>query len=80
MSRIYPSLDPDAVRRHLSALRTFNEWEERNPMRLGPAEAIAAIGFLYDVLPPESRERPIDTSGIQKMHRALSVLGREAPA
>lgn len=74
MQRLYPGLDADALRAHLAALRRFNEWEEKNPIRLEPAEAIAAVGFLYDLLPPESRERPIDPSGIMKMHRALSVL------
>lgn len=74
MTRCYPGLDADALRAHLAALRRFNEWEEKNPLRMEPAEAIAAVGFLYDLLPPESRERPVDVSGIRKMHRDLSVL------
>ena len=74
MQRLYPGLDADALRAYLAARSRFNEWEAKNPIRLEPAEAVAAVGFLYDLLPPESRERPVDPSGIMKMHRALSVL------
>lgn len=80
MTLLYPGLDALALRAHLDALRRFNEWEEKNPVRLEAAETVAAIGFLYDLLPPESRERPIDPSGIMKMHRALSVLSWTTPS
>ena len=35
---------------------------------------IAGIGWLYEVLPEESRDRPIDPSGIMELHRYLAVL------
>jgi len=46
-------------------------------MRLEPAESIAAVGFLHSLLPAESRERPIDPSGVMGMHRALVALRGE---
>jgi hypothetical protein len=43
-------------------------------MRLTPAAAIAAIGTLYELLPPESRRRPVDPSGVARMQAALRHL------
>jgi hypothetical protein len=35
---------------------------------------IAGIGWLYEVLPEESRDRPVDPSGVMELHRCLAVL------
>ena len=32
------------------------------------------IGWLYEVLPEESRDRPVDPSGVMELHRCLAVL------
>jgi hypothetical protein len=34
------------------------------------------IGTLYQLLPPESRRRTIDTAGVARMHEALRHLSR----
>jgi hypothetical protein len=52
----------------------FAAWESAHPMQLTPAAAIAAIGTLYELLPPESRRRPVDPSGVLRMHAALRRL------
>ena len=57
-----------------AALRRFNEWEEQHPLELDPEQALAAIGALYDLIPPEARKRAVDTEGVRKMHAALSSL------
>jgi hypothetical protein len=57
-----------------AALRRFNEWEEQHPLELDPGQALAAIGALYELIPPEARKRPVDTEGVRKMHAALSCL------
>jgi hypothetical protein len=45
-------------------------------MRLTPAAAIAAIGTLYHLLPPESRHRAVDPAGVARMHEALRHLSQ----
>jgi hypothetical protein len=57
-----------------AAFRRFNEWEEQHPLELDPEEALAAIGALYELIPPEARKRAVDTEGVRKMHAALSCL------
>ncbi|BCW93411.1 MAG: hypothetical protein KatS3mg007_1305 [Thermoanaerobaculum sp.] len=41
---------------------------------LSPSAAVASVGFLYQLLPPESRKRPPDVRGVALMHRMLAVL------
>jgi hypothetical protein len=76
MARIYENLDPAAVRWRAEALQRFSRWEAENPGSLSAAQAISAIGTLYDLLPKESRSRPVDASGVLKLHRGLAVLDR----
>lgn len=66
--------DKEQLERRAAALRRFNEWETRHPIEMTPAEALAAIGTLYELIPPESRQRALDPSGVQKMRQALSHL------
>lgn len=54
----------------------FAAWESAHPAHLTPADAVAAIGALYQLLPPASRRRPIDTSGVTRMRAALRHLTR----
>jgi hypothetical protein len=59
------------------ALTAFNQWEaEHYTMRQDVEQVFAALGTLYDLLPPASRHRQEDPtrSGIQTMHRALRYL------
>jgi hypothetical protein len=63
-----------ALREREEALRRFEEWERRNPHYPDPAIALAGIGWLYELLPEASRERPVDVSGIQRLHRCLAHL------
>ena len=39
-----------------------------------PAKSIAGIGWLYELLPRASRNRPVDPSGVVELHRCLAVL------
>ena len=68
----------DAFRREFErraeALRRYDQWQQRHPSVLDPSAAIESIGFLWRLLPPESRERPVDTSGIERMRRILALL------
>jgi hypothetical protein len=64
------------LRIRAEALARFATWESSHRMRLTPAAAIAAIGTLYQLLPPESRRRAVDASGVTRMHEALRHLSR----
>lgn len=62
------------VRERAACFERFAAWEDSHPARLTPAAAVAAIGSLYGLLPPASRQRPIDTSGVARLHDALRRL------
>jgi hypothetical protein len=57
-----------------AALRRFNDWEAKHPIHMKGEEALSGVGALYELMPPEARQRPSDPSGIVKMHQALSHL------
>lgn len=56
------------------ALARFERWSGRMPTALDPAATLACLGFLWDLLPPDSRQRPVDTAGVAAMHRMLAGL------
>jgi hypothetical protein len=62
------------ARERREALTRFDHWAAEHPMQLTPAAAMAAAGRLYDLIPPESRRRPIDPSGVIAMHRLLALF------
>jgi hypothetical protein len=64
------------VRTRAQGFARFAEWESSHPMMLTPAAAIASIGALYQLLPPESGQRPIDVTGVNRLHDALRHLSR----
>ncbi len=45
-----------------------------NESFMSPSAAVAGVGFLYQLLPPESRKGPPDVQGVALMHRMLAVL------
>ena len=74
--RVVSSADRKSLQERNAALGRFNAWAEVNPMRLTPAEALAAAGRLYDLLPPSARTRPVDCSGIMTLHHLLARIDR----
>lgn len=62
--------------RRRRALQSFAAWEADRPPVSPPGEAMALLGFLWEMLPPEVRraELPGDYSGVKAMRTALSVL------
>jgi hypothetical protein len=62
------------IRARADALARFAEWESSHPATLTPEAAVAAMGALYQLLPVASRQRPIDTSGVARLHDALRHL------
>jgi hypothetical protein len=66
----------EGVRERARALSRFAEWEAAHPVRLSPSAAVEAIGALYQLLPPPSRSRAVDPSGIIALHEILKRLAR----
>ena len=75
--RIYPGLTAEAIRARAAALERFARWEACHPQHLSPAAALAAAAALYELLPAESRTRPVDPSGVMAFH---ALLARAAAA
>jgi hypothetical protein len=63
-----------AMRRRAAALRLFDRWQARQPVAMEPAVAIAAIGWIWQLLPAPSRQRDPDPRGIERMQKLLAVL------
>lgn len=62
-------------RRRAEGLQRFAEWNARAATRLGPEAALEGVAFLYELLPPASRSRLLDASGVRALHASLAVLG-----
>jgi hypothetical protein len=62
----------------VAAFRRFNEWEEQRPFKLDPGQTLAATGAAHDLIPPEARQRDMDTEGVRKMHAAFPCLSGRA--
>jgi hypothetical protein len=65
-----------AMRARGVAFERFNVWQSTHPSRLSSQAALEAIGALYELLPPASRQRPIDPAGVITFHEILRRLGR----
>jgi len=54
------------------ALKRYEGWSRGGPSALDAAATLACLGFLWELLPPETRQRPVDTAGVATMHRLLA--------
>ncbi|MBN2379803.1 hypothetical protein JXM67_08390 [candidate division WOR-3 bacterium] len=75
-----PELDPKRYKRlfneRAAGLKLFAEWEKKQTHKMTVAQALAAIGAIYDMIPRESRKKDFDAKvkGIIAMRRALAVI------
>ena len=73
---LYAGLSKADVELRARALDTFARWSSKHKSECLPSVALEGVGFLWELLPAASRERPVDATGVQKMHAALAC--REA--
>lgn len=66
----------ELLQKRRAAWERYARWAAMQKSSLSPSVAIASVGFLYQLLPPESRSRPLEYEGVAVMHRLLSVLER----
>lgn len=64
-------VDRRALRERSEALARFDAWAASHPTRLAPADAIAAAGRLYELLPVSARIGVVDATGVMTLHRLL---------
>jgi len=65
----------DIVKRRAVAFERFARWQAQAPNRCDPA-TVSGLGTLYQLLPGESRSRPVDVSGVRALHQRLQVLSK----
>lgn len=56
------------------ALKKYNTWEKKHRSSLTPQAALAGIIMLYELIPMESRRRPVNPQGIKAMHQAFARM------
>jgi hypothetical protein len=61
-------------RSHIKSLELFAEWESDHPQLLRPSAVIACIGYLYQLIPSESRQRDLDMTEIINIRNIFSKL------
>jgi len=64
----------DRLAFHLQALEKYNAWESEHPQMLSPAAALASIGYLYQLMPNEAKQRDFNATGIIRMRNIFSKL------
>ena len=57
-----------------NAFDRFNEWEKQILEKPDIAACLAAVFELYDLVPDQARQRPVNVAGIIKMRKELACL------
>ena len=67
----------EELRAHHARVARYVHWEQENPVSLSPEQGVQAVGFLYDLLPPEARTVNDDPryGGVQRMMALTAKLG-----
>lgn len=66
----------EAFERHVEALGRFERWESRQPAPSPPADLMARLSTLCELVlaAGDAREEDPEREGIRRMHQALAVL------
>ncbi len=72
--KLYPGLTREAIRAREDALRRFARWEQVHPPSLSASDAVAGVAALYELLPPRSRRREPDPSGVRAFHAPMARM------
>ena len=57
-----------------ASLCRFNEWELKILEKPDSEVCLAGVFELYDMIPEQARQRPVNVEGIQKMREGLACL------
>lgn len=64
----------DMIHEKCNAFVRFNDWEQQKLERPDTYICLAAVFELYDLMPDQARQRPVNVEGIIKMREGLSCL------
>jgi hypothetical protein len=64
----------EKLRNRLAAFKRFNDWEKEHADVIEAGEALASIGAIYNLMPPESRNSSPNLRGIKLMQSAFSHI------
>jgi hypothetical protein len=62
------------VQERCIALARFNEWEKQIIEKPDSAKCLKAVFELYDLIPDQAKQRPVNVDGIIKMREGLACL------
>jgi hypothetical protein len=58
-----------------SAFDKFNEWEKQRLEKPDVAACLAAVFELYDLVPFQARQRPVNVEGIIRIQLSARLIG-----
>jgi hypothetical protein len=64
----------DMIQEKCNAFRRFNEWEKQILEKPDMADCLALVFELYDLVPDQAKQRPVNVNGIIKMREGLACL------
>lgn len=68
---VYGSLRRDDLAARVRSFESYSRWEAQQRYACPPSVALEGVGLIWELMPPESRERPVDPSGVERMHSLL---------
>ena len=72
--KYHPKIQKSKIDKHRAALSRFNTWEKNNPDKMEDSRCLAAVFELYEMIPEDARQRPVNVEGILKMRIMLACL------
>ena len=64
----------DMIHEKCNALSRFNDWEQQIFEKPNRATCLAVVFELYDLMPDQAKQRPVNVEGIIKMREGLACL------
>ena len=63
------------MKRKREQFERFNDWELQLREKPNSFLCLAAVSALYDLLPTQAKQRPVNVEGIVQMRKGLACLG-----
>ena len=64
----------DMIRETCKAFARFNEWEKQLLEKPDRVDCLALVFELYELVPDQAKQRPVNVDGIIKMREGLACL------
>ena len=62
------------IQEKCESFRRFNDWELQLREKPNSSICLAAVFELYDLIPDQAKQRPVNVAGIIKMREGLACL------